>query len=108
MAANTRSGSEAPSSMRSFRRITRPKDVCGIYRDLDRIASLHTDILWLMPIHPIGVVGRKGTLGSPYAISDYRAIHPELGDERSFRTLVDKAHALDEGHDRRCITHVPR
>lgn len=66
----------------------------GIYRDLERIASLHTDILWLMPIHPIGVVGRKGTLGSPYAISDYRAIHPELGDERSFRMLVDKAHAL--------------
>jgi len=66
----------------------------GIYRDLERIAGLHTDILWLMPIHPIGVVGRKGTLGSPYSVSDYRAINPELGDERSFRMLVDRAHAL--------------
>ena len=66
----------------------------ALCRDLERIAGLHTDILWLMPIHPIGVVGRKGTLGSPYAISDYRAINPELGDERSFRILVDRAHAL--------------
>ncbi len=68
--------------------------LAGLCRDLERIASLHTDILWLMPIHPIGVVGRKETFGSPYAISDYRAIHPELGDERGFRMLVDKAHAL--------------
>lgn len=42
--------------------------------DLPRIRSLGTDIVWLMPIHPIGEVGRKGTLGSPYAIRDYRAI----------------------------------
>lgn len=66
----------------------------GVYRDLERIARLHTDILWLMPIHPIGVAGRKGTLGSPYAIRDYRAIHPDLGDERSFRMLIDAAHTL--------------
>ncbi len=66
----------------------------GVYRDLERIASLHTDILWLMPIHPVGIVGRKGTSGSPYAISDYRAVDPELGGEQSFRMLVEKAHAL--------------
>ncbi|MEW6227972.1 MAG: alpha-amylase family glycosyl hydrolase [Bacillota bacterium] len=66
----------------------------GIYRDLERIRNLHTDILWLMPIHPVGKAGRKGTFGSPYAIRDYCAIDPELGDERSFRMLVDKAHAL--------------
>lgn len=68
--------------------------LAGLYRDLERIRSLHTDILWLMPIHPVGRAGRKGTFGSPYAIRDYRAIDPELGDERSFRMLVDKAHAL--------------
>lgn len=66
----------------------------GIYRDLGRIRSLHTDILWLMPIHPVGIAGRKGTMGSPYAIRDYRAINPELGDERTFRMLIDKAHSL--------------
>ncbi len=68
--------------------------LAGVYRDLERIADLHTDILWLMPIHPIGVVGRKGALGSPYAVRDYRAIHPDLGDERSFGMLIDAAHAL--------------
>ena len=45
--------------------------------DLDRIRSLGTDIIWLMPIHPIGKINRKGTLGSPYAIQDYRAVNPE-------------------------------
>ena len=40
--------------------------------DLDRLAALGTDIIWLMPIHPIGEAGRKGTLGSPYAIRDFR------------------------------------
>jgi cyclomaltodextrinase len=95
MAANTQEWIRSAIIYEVFpRNHTAEGTFAGIYRDLERIASLHTDILWLMPIHPIGVVGRKGTLGSPYAISDYRAIHPELGDERSFRTLVDKAHAL--------------
>ncbi len=56
-----------------------------IFGDLERIKSLHTDILWLMPIHPIGIAGRKGTLGSPYAVRDYRAVNPELGDPRTYR-----------------------
>ena len=47
--------------------------------DLDRIAALGTDIIWLMPIHPIGKAARKGELGSPYAIRDYRGINPEYG-----------------------------
>ena len=42
--------------------------------DLDRLRALGADILWLMPIHPIGEEGRKGTMGSPYAIRDYRAV----------------------------------
>lgn len=64
----------------------------GVRRDLDRIAGLGTDILWFMPIHPIGEVGRKGTLGSPYAIRDYRAVNPEFGDMEDFRRLVDAVH----------------
>ena len=47
-----------------------------VERDLDRIKALGTDIVWLMPIHPIGKAQRKGTLGSPYAISDYRTVTP--------------------------------
>ena len=60
--------------------------------DLDRIAALGTDIIWLMPIHPIGKVARKGVLGSPYAISDYRGINPEYGTKDDLRHLVDEIH----------------
>lgn len=60
--------------------------------DLPRIRSLGTDIVWLMPIHPIGEVGRKGTLGSPYAIRDYRAINPEYGTMADFTHLVNAIH----------------
>ena len=46
----------------------------ALRQDLDRIRELGTDMIWLMPVHPIGEVQRKGTLGSPYAIRDYRGI----------------------------------
>lgn len=64
----------------------------GVRRDLDRIAALGVDIIWLMPIHPLGEVKRKGTLGSPYAIRDYRAVNPEYGTLEDFRRLVDGIH----------------
>lgn len=62
--------------------------------DLRRIRDLGVDIIWLMPIHPIGVKARKGTLGSPYAISDYRAVNPEYGTMEDFKALVEDIHAL--------------
>ncbi|MBR1538279.1 MAG: alpha-amylase [Bacteroidales bacterium] len=61
---------------------------------LDRLAALGVDILWLMPIHPIGVEGRKGTLGSYYAVQDYCAVNPEFG------TLEDFDHFLAAAHDK--------
>lgn len=61
---------------------------------LPRLASMGVDIIWLMPVHPIGEVNRKGTLGSPYAVRDYRAVNPELGTEAEFRAFVDEAHRL--------------
>ena len=64
----------------------------ALERDLDRLSALGTDIVWLMPIHPIGEVGRKGTLGSPYAIRDYRGINPEYGTVEDFHHLVDTIH----------------
>ncbi|NLW46506.1 MAG: alpha-amylase [Firmicutes bacterium] len=66
----------------------------GVTADLERIRDLGADIIWLMPIHPIGEEGRKGSLGSPYAIKDYRGINPLLGDETSLKVLIDRAHAL--------------
>lgn len=59
---------------------------------LDDIKALGTDIIWLMPIHPIGVKNRKGSLGSPYAISDYRAVNPEFGTLGDFKALVETIH----------------
>ena len=48
----------------------------SIIPDLDRIRALGTDIIWFLPIHPIGVKGKKGSLGCPYANRDYRAVNP--------------------------------
>lgn len=62
--------------------------------DLKRIRSLGVDIVWLMPIHPIGTKARKGILGSPYAISDYRAVNPEYGTIEDFKALVTDIHSL--------------
>lgn len=61
--------------------------------DLDRIKSLGTDIIWFMPIHPIGVKNKKGSLGCPYANKDYRTTNPEYGTMDDFMSLVEKIHA---------------
>ncbi len=67
-------------------------DFKGLALDLDRIADLGCDVVWLMPIHPLGSEGRKGDVGSPYAISDYRGINPEYGDMDSFTSFINEAH----------------
>ena len=61
---------------------------------LPRLNAMGVDILWFMPIHPIGELNRKGTLGSYYSIQDYYAINPEFGTEEDFRALVQEAHRL--------------
>lgn len=66
----------------------------ALRRDLQRIRDLGTDIIWLMPIHPIGETARKGTLGSPYAIRDYRAVNPEYGTLEDLKELVKDIHRL--------------
>lgn len=66
----------------------------AVERDLPRLKALGVDAVWLLPIHPIGSEKRKGTLGSPYAIKDYRAINPEFGTMDDFTHLCDAAHAL--------------
>lgn len=64
----------------------------GVLADLDRIAALNVDILYLMPIHPLGQLNRKGDVGSPYAIADYREIDPAYGTKDEFQTLILEAH----------------
>ncbi len=61
---------------------------------LSRLKELGIDILWFMPIHPIGEVNRKGTLGSYYSVKDYKGINPEFGTLDDFRSVVKKAHKM--------------
>ncbi|MCD4773712.1 MAG: alpha-amylase, partial [Bacteroidales bacterium] len=61
---------------------------------LPRLKEMGIDILWLMPIHPIGEKNRKGGLGSYYSVKDYKAVNPEFGNMNDFVKLVDKAHEL--------------
>ena len=58
------------------------------------LRSVGVDALWLMPIYPIGVEGRKGTLGSYYSIRDYKTVNEEFGTADDFRAFVTAAHAL--------------
>jgi glycosidase len=59
---------------------------------LPELKELGVGILWLMPIHPIGVINRKGTLGSYYSVQDYFDVNPEFGDKEDFRAFVEAAH----------------
>ena len=60
----------------------------GVTDHLDRIQQVGANVVWLMPIYPIGKLNHKGSLGSPYSVSDYRAINPDFGTEADFRALV--------------------
>jgi glycosidase len=64
----------------------------AIETDLERIYQLGVDIIWLLPIHPVGEKARKGILGSPYAIQDYREVNPEFGTLDDFKSLLDAIH----------------
>ena len=64
----------------------------GVTARLDELKDLGVDVLWLMPIHPIGEKLRKGTLGSPYAVRDYYGINPEYGSAADLKRLVAAAH----------------
>jgi glycosidase len=59
---------------------------------LPRLKAMGVDIIWLMPVHPIGVKNRKGGLGSYYAVKDYKGVNPEFGNENNFAELVKATH----------------
>lgn len=66
----------------------------AVEEDLERIKELGTDIVWFMPIHPIGIKNKKGDLGCPYAIKNYREVNPEYGSLEDFKRCVEKIHTL--------------
>lgn len=66
----------------------------AVQAQLPRLKELGADIIWLMPIYPISQKNKKGTLGSPYAVADYKAVNPAYGTMADFKALVRRAHAL--------------
>jgi glycosidase len=78
-----------------IRQFSPTHDFKGAIKKLDQIKSLHADIIQLLPIHPIGKLNRKGTMGSPYSISNYYEINPDLGTIRDFQNFLNEAHKRD-------------
>jgi len=66
----------------------------AIEAHLPRLKELGVDILWFMPINPIGIKNRKEPLGSYYSVKDYLDVNPEFGKLTDFKALVAKAHEL--------------
>lgn len=64
----------------------------GVVNRLDSVKALGVNTIWLMPIHPIGVVKKNGTYGSPYAVKDYFSTNATYGTIENFKTLVTEAH----------------
>ncbi len=62
-------------------------------KHLPRLRAMGVDVLWLMPVQPIGVKNRKGALGSYYSVGDYRGINPEFGTREDLQALIADAHA---------------
>jgi len=67
-------------------------DFNSITADLDRLKAMGVNVLWLMPVHPIGQVKKKGTIGSPYAVRDYYGINPDYGTAADLKRLVTESH----------------
>ena len=74
------------------RNFTKEGTFKSLINKLDYIKDLGTDIVYLLPINPIGEINRKGDLGSPYSISDYETINPELGSLEDFKELINATH----------------
>ncbi len=64
----------------------------AVEKQLPRLKKMGINIIWLMPIHPIGEINRKGSLGSYYSVKDYYGVNPEFGTEEDFRNLVNAIH----------------
>ncbi len=66
----------------------------AVQAQLARLHNLGVGTIWLMPIFPIGEKNRKGSLGSPYSVRDYKMINPDLGTKDDLVALVKEAHSL--------------
>jgi glycosidase len=79
----------------NVRHFTKEGSFKAAQKQLPRIKAMGADVIWLMPIHPIGKKNRKGTLGSPYSVQDYFGVNPEFGTEADLRAFITEAHRLN-------------
>jgi glycosidase len=78
----------------NLRQYTDEGSIQAFSEHLPRLRELGVDVLWFMPVHPIGIVNRKGELGSYYSVKDYKDVNPEHGTMEDFKSMLDKAHEL--------------
>ena len=78
----------------NIRQATEEGTFAAAEKYLPELKEMGVDIVWLMPISPIGVDGRKGSLGSYYSIIDYKAVNPEFGTMEDFQSFLATAHDL--------------
>lgn len=76
----------------NIRQYTEEGTFNAFYDHLPRLKEMGVDILWFMPVFPISSEKRKGSLGSYYAVSDFRTVNPEFGTMEDFQKVIDKAH----------------
>jgi len=78
----------------NIRQFTKEGTINAFAKHLPRLRKMGVELLWLMPVQPIGVERRKGSMGSYYSIQDYMAINPEFGTMEDFISMVQQAHQL--------------
>ena len=78
----------------NIRQYTQEGTFKAFEKHLPRLKNMGIDIIWLMPIHPIGEKNRKGSLGSYYSVKDFLGINPEFGNLQDFKHLVNEIHKL--------------
>jgi glycosidase len=77
----------------NLRAFSQDHDFKSVTAKLDAIKSLGVNVVYLMPIYPVGVVKSAGGLGSPYSVKDYKSVNAEFGTMDDLKALVDAAHA---------------
>lgn len=78
----------------NIRQFTKEGTINAFATHLPRLRKMGVELLWFMPVQPIGVEKRKGPMGSYYSIQDYMAINPEFGTMEDFINMVQQAHEL--------------
>lgn len=78
----------------NIRQYTQEGTFNAFAKHLPRLKAMGVQTVWFMPIQPISKIGRKGTLGSYYAVADYTGINPEYGTLQDFKKLVNQVHTL--------------